>query len=203
MKNPIRRSRNIGKTQGGRVKNGRAQEKWSRLFPENRWRQISREDTVWNFFIENPSRDYYHPCAAEEYLSVLEQLPDYHTKHVKGVILRRTPKRDENLGIEAWRRWSCVIMNSFPKSNQYIFNQKPRDSVIKFFKPFCDDWSQEKEKWVLNWSEEQAKKYYLYQVFLHEIGHINDGLRASKRKRENYADSFARDMSEWLNEVNP
>ena len=202
MKNPVRRSRNIGKTQGGRVKDGRAQEKWSRLFPENKWREISRGNSLWNVFIENPSRDYYHPCTAEEYLSILEQLPVHHTNNIKGIILRRTPKKDEKLGIEAWRRYSCIIMNSFPKNNRYIYSKKPGESLVKFFEPFCNNWSQENDSWVLTWSEEEVKKYYLYQVFLHEIGHINDGTRTTKRKRENYADSFARDMAEWLLENN-
>ena len=198
MKNPIRRSRNIGKTQGGRVKDGRAQEKWSRLYPENKWRQISDEGTLWNTFIENPSRDYYHPCTPEEYFSILKQLPGHHTDNVKGIILRRTPKRDLKFGIEAWRRWSCVIMNPFPKSNKYVFDKQPNNSLIKFFQPFCTNWSQENEKWILSWTHDQARRYYLYQVFLHEIGHINDGTRTTKRKRENYADSFAREMAEWL-----
>jgi len=155
---------------------------------------------LWNIFVENPSKNYYHPCTPEEYLSILEKLPKHHTKSVKGIILRRTPKKDEVLGIEAWRRWSCVIMNAFPKSNQYIFNEKPSDSVFKFFSPFCSNWIQEKGKWMLNWNPEQAKKYYLYQVFLHEIGHINDGVRTTKSKREKYAGSYARDMAEWLSE---
>jgi hypothetical protein len=44
MKNPIRRSRKIGKTQGGRVKDGRANEKWSRIFPEDVWMRLSESN---------------------------------------------------------------------------------------------------------------------------------------------------------------
>ncbi len=86
MKNPIRRNRNIGKTQGGRVKNGRPEEKWSRMFPENEWHKISCEERIWNVFVENPSRDNYHPCTPEEYLSILDKLPAHHTNNVKGII---------------------------------------------------------------------------------------------------------------------
>jgi hypothetical protein len=201
MRNPTRRSKNIGKTQGGRVKNGRPEEKWSRLFPENEWWTISREDRKWQFFQENPSRDFYHPCKPEEYLDVLNRLPERHTENIKGIILRRTTTRDHNLGIEAMKRFSCVIMNSFPQKRVYVFEKKPTESTIKHYEPFCKTWLSKNGVWHLSWSKEEVKKYYLYHLFLHEIGHIYDVQQSSRTKRENYAESFARDMAEWLGEI--
>ena len=200
MRNPTRRSRNIGTTQGGRVKNGRATEKWSRLFPENKWQQISESETTWQTFVENPSKAFYHPCNPSDYLSVLRRLPSRHTQDIKGIILRRTPKRDSRLGIDAWRRYSCIIMNAFPSSNKFTYSYTPKESQVDFFKPFCDQWNEDNGTWSLEWKPEEVKRYYLYQVFLHEIGHINDLSRTSQTKRENYADSFARDMAELLGE---
>lgn len=200
MRNPTRRSRNIGKTQGGRVKNGRAEQKWSRLFPENKWNQISESKTAWQTFVENPSKDFYHPCSPSDYLSVLRRLPSRHTENVKGIILRRTPKRDLRLGIDAWRRYSCIIMNAFPSSNKLTYSCRQKESRVSFFKPFCDRWKEDNGSWVLEWEPEEVQRYYLYQVFLHEIGHIFDWSKTSQTKREKYADSFARDMAEFLGE---
>ena len=200
MRNPTRRNRNIGKTQGGRVKNGRASEKWSRVFTENIWEEISQSETSWNVFVENPSKDYYHPCTPSDYLSVLNRLPTHQTKDIKGIILRRTPERDLQLGIDAWRRYSCIIMNAFPSENRFTYPTKPKESQINFFKPFCNTWKEENGGWSLVWEAGEVRRYYLYQVFLHEIGHINDGTKTTRRKRENYADSFARDMAEYLGE---
>lgn len=199
--NPLRRNKKIGETQGGRVKNGQPQEKRSRLFPENVWWQISSEERIWQVFSENPSRDYYHPCEPEEYLKVLERLPSHQTKYVKGIILRRTPKIDKKLKIEAWRRFFCVILNAFPKSQKYIFKKKPSNSTIKHYKPFCSNWIEENGVWILNWEDSEVRRYYLFHLFLHEIGHINEPFSNSKTKRENYAESFARDMMVWLGEV--
>jgi len=182
------------------VKDGRASEKWSRLFPENIWEEISQSETDWNTFVENPSKDYYHPCTPSDYLSVLNRLSAHQTEGVKGIILRRTPKRDLQLGIDAWRRYSCTIMNAFPTENRFTYPTKPTDSQINFFKPFCNTWKEENGLWSLVWEAEEVRRYYLYQVFLHEIGHFNDGTKTTQRKRENYADSFARDMAEYLGE---
>lgn len=201
MKNPIRRSKKIGKTQGGRVKDGRAEEKWSRLFPGNQWFQISDRERNWQFFVENPSRDYYHPCKPKEYLEVLKRLPSHQTEYVQGIILRRTPKIDLKLGITARQRFSCVILNSFPKDNKWVFEKKPSKATIKHYEPFCSNWTEEKGAWVLNWDDTGVRRFYLFHLFLHEIGHINEGYTTSRTKREKYADSFARDMAEWLDEV--
>ena len=200
MRNPVRRNKNMGKTQGGRVKDGRASEKWSRMFPENKWQQISNGNLIWQTFVENPSKNYYHPCKPEDYLEVLQRLPARHTIGVKGIILRRIPKRDLKLGIDAWRRWSCIIMNCFPLSKRYVYSRKPPESVFTFYEPFCSNWMEENDSWILNWDDEGVRRYYLYHVFLHELGHIFDKRSTSQIKREKYADSFARDMAESLGE---
>ena len=188
-------------TQGGRVKNGRPEEKWSRLFPQNMWRKISDAELNWRVCVENPSRNFYHPCRPEEYLKVLSRLPSHQTKYVKGIILRRTPKRDQKLNIEAMRRYCCVILHSFPRERQYVFDKKPSESTIKHYARFSSNWSEKNGVWTLAWREEEVRKYYLYHLFLHEVGHINQPDCHSKAKRENYAESFARDMAEWLGAV--
>ncbi len=91
-------------------------------------------------------------------------------------------------------------MNAFPSSNTFTYKYKPKESQIRFFEPFCNRWKEENGIWTLNWEAEEVRRYYLYKVFLHEIGHINDWSKTSKRKRENYADSFARNMAKYLGE---
>src|SRR5262245_24439899 len=118
MHNPTRRSRKIGLTQGGRVRDGRASEKWSRDFTRRVWEQLSR-DRVGEpcaIYRENPSGTYYHPCRGAEYLAVLERLPAELSSGVKAIVLRRTPKLDVVQGIEARCRFRCVILNAFPRS---------------------------------------------------------------------------------------
>src|SRR5687767_12887755 len=104
MFNPVRRSRKIGATQGGRVKNGRAVEKGSRVFNQGPWRQLSESKDELCLVRENPSRRFYHPCNPEEYVEVLSQLPEELNHGLKAIVLRRTSKSDAQLGIEARRR---------------------------------------------------------------------------------------------------
>ena len=198
MRNPIRRSRKIGKTQGGRVKDGRPEEKWSRLFPANIYRQLSENGEEWQVLRENPSRDYYHPCSGDDYLGVLGRLPDDLTEYVRAVVLRRLPKEDEQLGIDARRRYSCVIMNSFPKSNEMPWSKRPTKATVQHLAPWCDRWRSDGGRWRLVWEPEEVRRYYLYHVFLHEVGHINQPWSHSLRQREAFAENFA---LEWAREL--
>ena len=120
MHNPMRRSRKIGLTQGGRVRDGRAAEKWSRVFSRDIWEKLSihRRDQGVRVLEENPSGAFYHPCQGHEYLSVLERLPAQLRQPVRAIVLRRTPKLDARLGVEARMRFGCVILNAFPRSDE-------------------------------------------------------------------------------------
>ncbi len=198
MYNPARRNRNIGKTQGGRVMNGRATEKWSRFFTQDIWTKLSTSKEKWKVLTENPSRDYYHPCKANEYLEVLKQLPDEYTENVKAIILKRTSKSDQKLLVEARRRYDCVILNAFPKTNEWVYAFKPADSFIRHCNPWCKNWIEDKGLFKLVWTPDEVKRYYLYHLFLHEIGHINEQWSKSLKKREDFAENFALEWAKRL-----
>jgi hypothetical protein len=69
MNNPVKRSKKIGK--GGRVKNGKAYEKWSRnSYLSDIYSQISESEKIWQIYCDNPSKDYFHPCEGNDYLQV-------------------------------------------------------------------------------------------------------------------------------------
>lgn len=199
MRNPTRRNRNIGKTQGGRVKDGKADEKLSRLwFNTDIYSQISNSDKIWQIYKENPSRNYFHPCDGEEYLEVLMQLPENLTKYVKAIILPRISKRDAKFGVDAKRRSDCIIINPFPKSLEYTWPYKPEQKTFKHYEPWCTNWECNEKEWKLKWSRKEARHYYRYHLLLHELGHVNQPRFHSLQKREEFAENFA---LEWASKL--
>jgi len=193
MFNPTRRSRKIGKTQGGRVKNGKAVEKYSRFFSNTIWERLTDEfDGEVRYLKENPSRDYYHPCNSADVEKVLRLCPKRTKEKLKAVIFRKLSKADEKFGVEARRRFGCIILNSFPKSNRISWGKKqPSKGVISHYRPWCDSWEKVDGEWYQQWTGEEVKKYYLYHLLLHELGHLNDEFFTNKNKREEFAEDFA------------
>lgn len=200
MRNPIRRSKKIGLTQGGRVKDGYPVEKFSRLFSKSTWEILSESIDQLRIIRENPSRDYFHPCSASQIRSVIEQLPAELTKDIKVVVLRRKPKVDEYNCIEAWKRYECIILNSFPRDLRMVWNYKPKQTVLRYMNRWCNRWKEEDGLWVLQWTFAEIRKYYLYSLLLHEIGHFN-GWYSSKKRHEDFAENFALEWAKKLGEL--
>src|SRR5688572_14461033 len=125
MYNATRRSRKIGRTQGGRVSDGVATEKESRALPQSIWRQLSDTPGDIQFLRENPSRDFYHPCTPEQVRAVLSHLPKRYTRFLRAVVFRRLPKKDFARGVEARLRMSVIILNAFPVSNEIDWGSRP------------------------------------------------------------------------------
>jgi hypothetical protein len=205
MHNPSRRSRKIGITQGGRVRDGRASEKWSRLFTRDVWQKLStpQPGQGCRLLVENPSGASYHPCEAEAYLSVLQRLPAEVSRCVRAIVLRRTPKPDERLGVEARMRFGCVIINAFPRSNQMTWSSPPTQAARRHYGRWCSGWAEEGGRVRLDWSLEEVRRYYLFHLFLHEVGHIHQPLFHRARRREEFAENFALEWATKLNELPP
>ena len=202
MKNPIRRSRNIGKTQGGRVKGGRAYEKWNRSgYLHNIYAQLSDSNDTWQLFKDNPSKSYFHPCEGGEYFNVLRKLPGELTKYVKAIILPRMSKYDERYAVEAKRRYDCIIMNPFPKNMKVVWSYKPVKAVFRHYEPWCNHWKNIGKSWVLLWEYDEVRRYYLYHLFLHELGHISQPRFHSLNRREEFAENFALEWARHLGKL--
>jgi len=202
MRNPIRRNKNIGKTQGGRVMDGKAFEKWSRsCFNHNCYSIISDNSTGISLYTDNPSKDYFHPCSHDDYLSVLKRLPEEDYEYLKGIILPRPNKFDKKYGIEAKRRYSCIIMVPFHKSLTYTWPDKPEEYIFKHNDPWCKNWKNQGNEWSLTFTLPELRNYYMYHVFLHELGHINQPAYHSLRRREEFAENFAFEKAKYLGEL--
>ena len=103
MRNPVRRSRKIGKTQGGRVKAGTASEKWSRVFTRGTWQKLSRECEGLKLIreVDNPHvrllYDIYHEQAqtGDGMALIKEAVPYTEVFHVADHPGRRDPGTGE------------------------------------------------------------------------------------------------------------
>src|SRR5258708_6596842 len=163
MFNPIRRNRKIGKTQGGRVRDGKPVEKRSRVFTQDIWTRLS-EAPHRGFIIirENPSRDYFHPLTENDVRSALSRLPQRILRPLKAVVLSRLSARDARHGVEARRRYQCVVLYAFPRSMEMVWpGTTCSDAARRHYEPWCSAWSVRDDSTILTWTADQAKRYYL------------------------------------------
>lgn len=198
MRNPARRSRKIGLTQGGRIRDGRPLEKRSRAFPEDLWKQLSSPSPSVRVIVENPSRDYFHPCEPSDYLGLIARLPPSLSDPLRTIVLRRLCRRDERACTEARRRFSCILLNAFPRSLELPWMRPPTEAEIRHFAPWCTNWQESDEGWTLIWSLDAIRTYYAYHLFLHELGHLHHPPTYTIRRAESFAENFALEWARRL-----
>jgi hypothetical protein len=65
---------------------------------------------------------------------------------------------------------------------------------------WCNRWKEENGRWILQWTTGEIRKYYLYHLLLHEVGHFN-GWYSSFKRREDFAENFALEWAKKLGEL--
>lgn len=202
MRNPIRRNKNIGKTQGGRVKDGSASEKLSRIFSRQIWARLSNEEVKDGYIVieENPSRDFFHPVTEGEIRKTLDRMPNKLTEHLRAVVMPRLTVADKRRGVEAKRRYSCIILNPFPNSLRLFWSTiPPKKKAVQHYEPWNARWEEDGDGWYQAWDLDDLKTYYLFHLLLHELGHINQPWFNSLMRREEFAEDFALTWARKLN----
>lgn len=156
------------------------------------------------YIVDNASRDLYFPVTVNEIKEFLSKLPSEHTENITHIWLRKmTNKEYESEG----RYQGCFICGSdvnlivlypFPRNLKMNFgNKKPSNKILKWYAAYEPELIHTNGSWILEWTEEKIKKYYLEGLLLHGIGHKIDSVykrfwSANYKKRgEDYANNFA------------
>ena len=74
---------------------------------------------------------------------------------------------------------------------------------MRHYAPWCRNWlvSDDRKSYWLQWNEEELRRYYLYHLFLHELGHINQPDFHATRRCEEFAENFALEWARQLGEL--
>ena len=199
-----KKSRNFGDVKGGRTFPKIANRIFNR---KHLLHKPSKNDELPIFIKDNPSKDFFFPVNETEILERLNQLPIEHRENITHIWLKRVDKEDYQNNDSFQGMFICgsgvnlIVLSAFPKDLKMIFGtKKPLKKEVNLYSNWCQDLRfDEKEKvWFLQWESEKVRDYYLNSLLLHEIGHFVESVyerfwsKSDERKRENFADNFAR-----------
>lgn len=146
--------------------------------------------------IEPTKADFIFPVTVEEIKETLERIPEKYLKGIKAVLVPTGTKKQVKVlnslfcyG-EYWRE--CVFLHPYPRamlSMKYTSQLKPSD-LIEYRRAGAEI-SEIGSGTEIRFNEESLTRFYLCDVLMHEVGHHNDQLKRTKRKREGFANWFA------------
>jgi hypothetical protein len=84
-----------------------------------------------------------------------------------------------------------IYLYPIEESLQEIYHSPPTPQQQIEARMFGVVWRQIDRVWTLTWTPESIRDFYLNNVLVHEIGHVNDLRNTNSAARERYANWFA------------
>lgn len=141
--------------------------------------------------IQPAGRGYLHPVSADEVRERVQQLPKQFQQKLDVVQFSRMTKKRRLFPCYGLQWGTAVYLYPIEESLQELYVRAPRPAQRIETEMFGGRWVQDGNLWRLVWTEKTIRDFYLNNVLIHEIGHINDDRNTSFRKREQFADWFA------------
>jgi hypothetical protein len=154
---------------------------------------ISSDDDVHELMIvsQPAGRGYVHPVSADDVRERVLQLPIKFQEKLDVVQFSRMTKKRRLFPCYGLQWGTAVYLYPIEESFVELYVRAPKPAQRIETEMFGGRWVQDGNLWRLIWTESTIRDFYLNNVLIHEIGHINDDRNTSFRKREQFADWFA------------
>ncbi|GAB4151397.1 MAG: hypothetical protein Tsb009_26750 [Planctomycetaceae bacterium] len=134
---------------------------------------------------------YIHPVTPDEVRQRIEELPSKWTRELEVVQFSPMTRKRALFPCYGMQWGATVYLYPIEESLTETYVRPPRPEQLIEAKMYGGQWRQEGHLWMLEWTPETIRDFYLNNVLIHEIGHINDHRNTNFDDRERYANWFA------------
>ncbi|HEY3968656.1 MAG TPA: hypothetical protein VGM05_29175 [Planctomycetaceae bacterium] len=178
---PVAAFRHRGWQAGLKSEDFNAPELWHPANGENRPRYI----------VQPAGAGFRHAASADEVRDRLCQLGARFTRNLEVVQLSSMTRKRQFFPCYGMQWGTAVYLYPIEDSLVEIYGRPPSPQQQIEARMYGGRWSHDGKLWRLTWTEETVKDFYLNNVLIHEVGHLNDSRNANSRDRERYANWFA------------
>ncbi len=156
-----------------------------------KWHEPAAEKKRFRFIEEPAGDEYFHPLTEADIRARLEMAPPKFTHGLDVVQLSGMTKKRSFFPCYGMQWGSTIYLYPFEESLVETYSNPPLPHQLVEAKMYGGRWREEDGYWLLEWTEETIRDFYLHNVLIHELGHINDDRNTSHVDRERYANWFA------------
>lgn len=144
-------------------------------------------------YIYQPAGEgFIHPVSIEDVRERLAQLPTQFTKTVDVVQFSRMTRKRANFPCYGMQWGTTVYLYPIEANLVENYLQPPKPAQLIEARMFGGKWeSRGNGLWTLTWTLDAIRDFYLNNVLIHEVGHVNDLRNNRPEDRERYANWFA------------
>ncbi len=154
------------------------------------WHEPTEDDSV-RFIRSKPGKGHFHPVTIAEAKARIAELPEQFITGLDVVQFSPMTKKRAIFPVYGMQWGSTVYLYPIEDSLTETYSRPPNPQVVIDSKMYGGKWTQTRNRWTLKWTRKTIRDYYLNNILIHEIGHINDERNSSYRDREAYANWFA------------
>ena len=160
------------------------------FYAQDQWYEPTDSDVI-QLYRRDPGAGYFHPVTLEEVADRIEQLPAKYRQNIEVIELARMTRKRSLFPCYGLQWGPNVYLYPIEESLVETYTRPPRPEQMIEAKMYGGVWTQAGKLWTLSWTEHALRDFYLNNVLIHEIGHVNDTRNRNQNTRERYADWFA------------
>jgi len=160
------------------------------FYAQDQWYEPTDSDVI-QLYRRDPGAGYFHPVTLEEVADRVEQLPAKYRQNIEVIELARMTRKRSLFPCYGLQWGPNVYLYPIEESLVETYTRPPRPEQVIEAKMYGGVWTQDGKLWRLSWTEHALRDFYLNNVLIHEIGHVNDTRNRNQNARERYADWFA------------
>jgi hypothetical protein len=138
-----------------------------------------------------PGLGFVHALSADDIKTRIAELPERYTSQLQVVQLSSMTRKRQLFPCYGLQWGIAVYLYPIEESLEELYTQCPRPAQRIETEMFGGRWVRDGKLWRLIWTHNSIRDFYLNNVLIHEIGHINDDRNTRFRDRERFADWFA------------
>ncbi|MCY2963386.1 MAG: hypothetical protein NT069_06990 [Planctomycetota bacterium] len=155
-----------------------------------RWHE-PRDDGKLKFVTEPPGKGYVHVLSIDDVRQRIAQLPREYTRNVEVVQFSGMTRKRASFPCYGMQWGRTVYLYAIEETLIETYYRPPSPQQKIEARMFGGEWRREGSLWRLVWNHETIRDFYLNNVLIHEIGHVNDDRNSNSVDRERYANWFA------------
>ena len=158
--------------------------------PPERWHDPVGRDRI-EIVMQPPGSGYLHPVTPQEVADRIEQLPAQFREPVEVVQLSRMTRKRALMPLYGLQWGQTVYLYPIEETLVETYGRPPLPAQQIEARMFGGKWYECNGLWHLEWTLPALKDFYLNNILIHEIGHVNDSRNRNHRDRERFAEWFA------------
>jgi hypothetical protein len=154
------------------------------------WHEPGKRSKV-RYVIQPPGDGFRHAASADEVRERLAHLPETFTRQLNVVQMSAMTRKRQLFPCYGMQWGSAVYLYPIEESLVEVYHRPPTPQQRIEAGMYGGQWSQDGNLWKLTWTDETIRDFYLNNVLIHEVGHLNDARNTNSRDRERFANWFA------------